>query len=172
MSEEQRCLLEDKQAISEALSRYCRGLDRMDKAMAYSVWHEDGTAHYYDMFEGSGHEFVDWVWQAHAGMERHSHQIANALIQVAGDRAVSEAYVTVALWTLPDEEGCQTEIVGRGRYLDEWSRRDGRWAIDHRIHVLDMQTLHQLNKGAVSDQSKRDAGDPSFAILQKDLQPR
>ena len=38
-----------KQEIRDALSRYCRGLDRMGKEMAYSVWHDDATALYYDM---------------------------------------------------------------------------------------------------------------------------
>ena len=42
-----------KQAIRDALSRYCRGLDRMDKAMAYAVWHPDGTADYQGIFEGT-----------------------------------------------------------------------------------------------------------------------
>ena len=45
--------------------------------MAYSVWHEDGTAHYEGMFEGTGHDFVDWVGEAHSHMERHSQQITN-----------------------------------------------------------------------------------------------
>ena len=40
-----------KQAIRDQLSRYCRGLDRMDKEMAYAVWHEDGTADYEGIFD-------------------------------------------------------------------------------------------------------------------------
>ncbi len=157
--------IEAKQAIYERLCEYCRGLDRMDKAMAYGVWHSDGTANYYDMFEGSGTGFVDWVWGAHAPMERHSHQIANHLIEVDGNSAVSETYVTVTLWTLPDEAGAQQEIIGRGRYLDRWSKRAGRWAIDHREHVLDMQTITPLERGFTSAVSARDDSDPSFALF-------
>lgn len=158
-------VLSDKEAIRDVLARYCRALDRMDKPAAYAVWHADGTAHYHDMYEGSGHGFVDWVWEAHAATERHSHQIAQSLIEVNGDTANSESYVTVALWTLPDAEGMQREIVGRGRYLDRWSRRGGRWAIDHREHVLDMHTVQPLPRGPVSDLSRRDGGDPSFAYF-------
>ena len=154
-----------RQAIQDALSRYCRALDRMDKELACSVWHADGTAHYHDMYEGSGHGFVDWVWQAHASMERHSHQIANSLIDVEGESAHSETYVTVTLWTVPDEAGKQQEIIGRGRYLDRWSRRNGVWAIDHREHVLDMQTLHDLKRGYVNEASRRDRNDPSFRFV-------
>ena len=78
----------DKQSIRDVLSRYCRGLDRMDKQMAYAVWHPDGTAFYDGIFEGTGHGFVDWVWQAHAAMERHSHQITNVLIELDGEPPV------------------------------------------------------------------------------------
>lgn len=156
-----------KQAIRDALSRYCRGLDRMDKEMAYSVFHPDATALYYGIYEGTGHGFVDWVWEAHSAMQCHSHQITNVLIELEEDSAVSEAYVTVVLWTNPDESGKQMEIIGRGRYLDRWAKHEDRWAITHRVHVLDMQTLHQLVKGPTSDESARDESDPSFSFIRK-----
>jgi hypothetical protein len=154
-----------RQEIYDVLCRYCRGLDRMDKEMAYSVWHEDGTALYHDMYEGTGHGFVDWVWQAHEPMERHSHQIANSLIQIDGENATSETYVTVVLWTNPDQEGKQTEIIGKGRYLDAWSKREGKWAITHREHIYDMESINPLNRGNVGNASRRDSGDPSFGLL-------
>jgi len=155
----------DKQAIRDVLSRYCRGLDRMDKEMANAVWHPEGTAFYDGMFEGTGHAFIEWVWQAHAAMERHSHQITNVLIELKGDTATSESYVTVVLWTLPDAEGKQQELVGRGRYLDRWERRDGTWAIEHRIHLLDMSSAFPLARADVSDGATRDATDLSFEFI-------
>ena len=111
-----------KQEIRDVLSRYCRGLDRMDREMAESVFHEDAPANYIGMYAGTGRGFIEWVWGAHEGMERHSHQITNVLIEVdaADETAVSEAYVTVCLWTKPDEHGTQIEIVARSRYLDRW----------------------------------------------------
>jgi len=151
--------------IERQLFNYCRGLDRMDEDLARAVWHTDGTAHYYDMYEGSADGFIAWVWEAHAAMERHSHQLSNPLIEVDGKSARSECYVTVALWTLADAQGAQQEIIGRGRYLDRWSCRDGRWAIDHREHVLDMQTISRLEKGGVSAQSRRDKQDASYGLF-------
>src|SRR5439155_824312 len=123
-----------KQAITEVIYRYCRGLDRMDRALTLSVWHPGGTADYgEEMYVGTGEGFVDWVWQQHAHFDRHSHQITNVLIDVDGDTAASEAYVTVALRaTAPD---AIVDTVSRGRYLDRWSRRDGGGAIDHRRHI-------------------------------------
>jgi SnoaL-like domain len=156
---------QDEAAIRRVLASYCRALDRMDKPAAYAVWHPGGTALYHDIYEGSGRGFVDWVWEAHGAMERHSHQIAQSLIELEGDRARCETYVTVALWLRPDADGRQQEIVGRGRYLDRFSRRDGRWAIDHREHVLDMQSLSLLERGDVSAVSRRDRNDPSYACF-------
>lgn len=157
--------LAEQQAIRDVLSRYCRGLDRMDKPMARQVWWDEGTAHYDGIFEGTGHGFIDWVWEAHGAMERHSHQITNVLIEVDGDQATSEAYVTVVLWTKPDAEGRQSELVGRGRYLDRWEKRGGRWAIAHRLHLLDLSTAFPLRRADVSAGSTRDESDGSYAFL-------
>ena len=55
-------------------------------------------------------------------------------------RAISEAYVTVCLRN-EVEPGHVVDIVGRGRYVDRWSRRDGRWAIDHRRYVDDLTNV-------------------------------
>ncbi|MFT4519131.1 MAG: hypothetical protein ACI9JM_001522 [Halioglobus sp.] len=165
MSDNDLQQLVGRQEIQDVLCNYCRGLDRMDKPLAYSVWHAEGTVLYHDIFEGSGHGFVDWVWEAHAAMDRHSHQITNCIINLDGMTAASETYVTVVLWTKPDEQGKQLEIVGRGRYLDRWEKRDQQWAIVHREHILDMQTLHDLTPGYVSSVSSRDASDPSFGLL-------
>ena len=166
LEDEMRVLL-DKQALRDVLSRYCRGLDRMDKEMAYAVWHDDGTAFYDGIFEGTGHGFIDWVWEAHAAMERHSHQITNLLCEIDGDRATSESYVTVVLWTRPDQQGQQHELVGRGRYLDRWSRREGQWAIEHRIHLLDQSSSFPLTRADVSAGSTRDLKDLSYDYIAK-----
>ncbi|HEB91815.1 MAG TPA: nuclear transport factor 2 family protein [Deltaproteobacteria bacterium] len=155
----------DERTIRHILARYCRGLDRMDKDMAYSSWHPDATAVYDGLFEGSGHDFIDWAWKTHAELDRHFHQINNTVIELSGDRATSEAYVTVVVWTKPDEKGDQVEIITRGRYLDRWDRRMGVWAINHRTYLTDMQTIHPLAPGSVSSRSTRDQHDPSFDFI-------
>ena len=160
-------LVEDELAIRRVLARYCHALDRMDKPAAYSVWHPHGTAHYHGIYEGSGHGFVDWVWTAHAVMERHSHQIAQSLIEVSADSAISETYVTVCLWTMPDDTGDQQELVARGRYLDRWARLDQRWAIEQREFVTDLHSVTDLQRAEVSESSARDASDPVFALFGK-----
>ena len=154
-----------KQEITEVIYRYCRAMDRMDHDLAVAVWHPDGTASYEDVFEGTGAEFVDFVEKLHA--ERfviHSHQVTNLLIEVDGDRAASESYLTVALRTKP-EEG-HGELQARGRYVDRWSRRDGRWALDHRIYVHDMSEMRTIGPPYLAGHlSQRGRGDVSYDYL-------
>jgi hypothetical protein len=172
--------LEAKQAITEVLYRYCRSMDRIDAELGYSVWHDDGAAHYSGLYEGSGRGFIDWVCQLHQPMVATSHQVTNILIEVDGDTAASEAYVTVRLRT-PDSSGMVTDMVGTGRYLDRWSYRDGRWAIDMRLYVSDISTTHPVPDhysraaldapGAPVLKSRSDRSDPSYTVLRHGTEP-
>ena len=110
---------------------------------------------------------IDWVWEAHAPMRCHSHQITNVLVEVDGERAASEAYVTVLLWPEGEPAEAQTEMVARGRYLDRWSKRAGRWAIDHRVFVTDAQSVRRVTRSEVASGSARDESDPSFELIPK-----
>lgn len=152
--------LNAKAAIRDVLSRYCRGLDRMDKPMAYAVFAEEASANYYGIYEGTGHGFIDWVWGAHLTMATHSHQITNVLIEVDGDRAVSEAYVTVVLQQ--ERPTGPVELQARGRYLDRWEQRQGRWQIVAREHVIDAQSETALQAIGKSAESRRDTSDISY----------
>jgi hypothetical protein len=155
-----------KQAITDVLYRYCRALDRMDRALASSVWHAGGTADYGGLYSGTGEGFIDWVWDVHTQFSSHSHQITNVLISVDGGRAVSEAYVTVAL-RLVAPDGAVSDSISRGRYLDRLTLRDGRWAIDHREYVNDVgpTTVTGSSADALPSSARRSTEDPSYAIF-------
>ncbi|WTW93732.1 nuclear transport factor 2 family protein [Streptomycetaceae bacterium NBC_01309] len=161
-----------KQAITEVIYTYCRALDRMDRDLALSVWHPGGTADYPPMFTGTGAGFVDWVWKAHEALTSHSHQITNILVRVGedGTTAVSESYVTVVLRGPGADDSAVAEITARGRYVDRWSLRDGRWAVDARRHILDMQTVQMHPRELADtvppeDSGRRDTDDPSYAVF-------
>ncbi|MFT3864977.1 MAG: nuclear transport factor 2 family protein [Solirubrobacterales bacterium] len=154
-----------REAIRAQLHNYCRAMDRRDDALARAVWHEDGTADYgAEVFQGRGRDFVDQVSRNHLRRAAHSHQIATIGIEVDGERAASEAYATVRLVT----EGADgvTEERYVGRYLDRWSRREGRWAIDHRRWVLDFGELDRPVATPLAGDGARDPGDPSYAVLE------
>lgn len=149
-----------KDEIRAQIYNYARGLDRMDMELAKRVWHRDGTADYIGTYQGTGAGFVDMVWPFHAQLTAHSHQITNVLIEVEGDTAVSEAYVMASLHT-QTADGAETPLV-RSRYADTWSKRDGRWAIDHRIAITDFRTLSVADDPGEPTEGLRDRSDPSY----------
>jgi SnoaL-like domain len=156
-----------RQSIAEGLYRYCRSLDRMDRALYETVFQPGARLEYADYFEGTAEEFREWVWAAHAGMQSHSHQITNVLAEVdaSAGRASSEAYVTVCLRTHPDAAGSATDIVDRGRYLDRWERDgSGEWRIRARRYVSDVQQVAPAGS-APPVTAVRDRTDPSYAVL-------
>lgn len=171
MTEATLTALLTKQEITETLYLYCRAMDRIDEALTLSIWHEDGTCNYSSKAGVPDMLFRDYLegsTKARSGFANHSHQITNILTKPDGDRAASEAYFTASLQTLP-KEGWVTEHLWRGRYLDRWSKRDGKWAIDHRQVVFDSYTPHdfpaeRLN-GMPLDLSRRDEDDPSYDHL-------
>lgn len=150
-------------AIRQQLYRYCRAVDRLDVPLGRAVWHDDGTANYGPMFKGSGHAFIDWVCEQHRALVAHSHQISNILIELDGQTAASEAYVTAALRLRDGDRLMQIDV--RGRYIDQWSHRDGRWAIDARHYVHDFDEVRTV--GAIQSEGwgRRDRDDPSYRIL-------
>ena len=152
-----------KDAIREQIYNYSRGLDRMDKELARQVWHPDGTTNFVGIFEGTGLGFIDWVWEVHEPYVAHSHQMTNILIAVEGDTAVSETYMTASLRAQPTENSSSTSVV-RGRYADRWSKRNGRWAIDHRLYTLDFTTEIASTGSNRSVPSRRDRTDPSYQV--------
>lgn len=153
----------DREAIADQLHLYARAMDRIDRALGHSVWHEGGTADYGPMFSGTGRQFVDWVCETHAAMIAHAHRISNILIRVEDEIARSEAYVHATLRFEQDGRLRQASIFGR--YLDRWSKRDGRWAIDARIYVQDFDDIRDVGEQVVAPWGRRDRSDPSYAIL-------
>ncbi len=52
--------LVDKQEIYEVLMRYCRAVDRLDKALLATVYSEDAWDSH-GLFEGKATDFIEWV---------------------------------------------------------------------------------------------------------------
>jgi hypothetical protein len=154
----------DKQAITEALYNYCRSMDRRDIPLGHTVFHEDSYADYGDgSYRGSGRGFIDYVAEEHLNYLYHSHQITNILIDLDGDRAGSEAYVTAVLRFRDGEKLKQLHVLAR--YIDRWSKRDGHWAIDNRYLVTDLDEIREVSPRSASERAHRGPSDPSYEVL-------
>ncbi|WP_404478648.1 nuclear transport factor 2 family protein [Novosphingobium sp. BL-52-GroH] len=151
-----------KQEITEQIYRYCRAMDRMDRELGRKVWHEDGRADYGTIFQGLGSEFITYVNEYHGSIIQHSHQVSNILISVSGEAATSESYVTAALRFADGDRVMQA--TARGRYLDNWSFRDQRWAVDLRQYVHDFDDRREITEQRLPSGSYRDERDPVYAL--------
>jgi len=154
----------DRQAITDLIYLYCRSMDRRDIPLGYTVFHDDAVTDYGEGFySGSGHGFIDWVTELHASFTTHSHQITNIILQIDGDRAESESYAIVALRQMQDDQLMQ--ITGWCRYLDQWSKRNGRWAIDKRKLVMDLDEVRPVTPLTAAPYGARDKSDPSYDLF-------
>ena len=50
----------------------------------------------------------------------------------------------------------------RGRYIDQWSRQDGRWAIDQRTYVHDFDSVSEVTETSLDGWGRRDRGDRAY----------
>lgn len=159
-----------KQAITEQIYTYCRAFDRLDNELALTVWHADGTVQY-----GNGPvmpiaQYLPPSTDVRRTLSNCSHQVTNILIWLYGNTAVSEAYVTASLQEQP-QDGHMIENLFRGRYIDRWSCRESRWALDHRQFVPDSYTRIGFENGYVGSpymsMARRDRSDPSYEALRE-----
>jgi len=133
----------DRQQITDLIYRYCRSVDRLDIPLGHSIWHEDAYADYgADVYQGDGRGVIDHICAQHRHLLQHSHQVSNIIIELDGDRAGSESYVTATLRLRSGDQPRQMTVWGR--YIDQWSRRNGRWGIDHRVSVRDFDELRDV----------------------------
>jgi hypothetical protein len=156
----------DRQAITELIYRYCRSVDRLDIPLGHSIWHEDSWADYgSDVYQGPGKGVIDLICAQHLGTLYHSHQVANILIDLQGDQAGSESSVTASL---REQRGEQLMHLGIwGRYVDRWSRRNGRWGLDRRVTIRDYDEIRPVTEMQRHQLGARDPSDPSYAVLGK-----
>jgi SnoaL-like domain len=154
--------LAEKQAIMDQLFRYCRSVDRLDVALGYSVFHPNSNTDF-GVFKGTGRGWIDYVCSEHRKYLHHQHQITNALIEVSGDVAGSESYVTATLRALDGEKLMQRQFWAR--YIDRWSNREGHWAIDSRQCVIDFASVCDVTALVDHQNGRRDTNDPSYEVF-------
>jgi ketosteroid isomerase-like protein len=154
----------DKQSITDRLLDYARGVDRIDRELIGSVFHEDAYLNYGAMFKGTGEEFADFIEVVHPAMEAHSHHLGNIRINVDGDRAGSESYVLARL-RARGPNGTLNDTVSSGRYVDRWVRQRGEWRIVHRNYLHCMDSTQGAGTPGYPATGDRSVSDPSYAVL-------
>jgi len=125
--------LVDRQAITDVVLRYCRGIDRLDLELVRDCYHADATDEH-GSFTGTRDEYVEWVAGVLMRFTGTMHVVANQLIEVDGDTAHCESYGVAYHWGDPPDDHRRNFSTGF-RYVDRFARRDGTWRIARRVAV-------------------------------------
>ena len=132
----------DKEALYELAVRYARAIDRRDRALLLSVYHEDAIDDHGVMFKGDATAYANWQPEVMAPFEVTAHYIMNKSYRLDGDRAQGELYFIAYHRTkAPDAK----EVMVGGRYLDRYERRANVWKIVHRTLVWDFTRENPLD---------------------------
>jgi hypothetical protein len=127
----------DERAIRAVVLRYCRGVDRMDRDLVRSCYHDDATDEH-GSFSGGVEDFLEWVFRLLGRYEVTMHFVGNLLVEVSPDDpdvARSETY-GIAFHRGGDDDPRLNLMTGF-RYVDRFERRAGEWRIARRVAVTE-----------------------------------
>lgn len=158
-----------RNAIYNAIMRYCRGVDRLDRDLIRSVCHPDANDNH-GSYNGPVQGFIDWVFENHENKVISSvHHIGSVLIQLDGVIAHSESHVMVNHRRLVD--GKLYDLLSHGRFVDRFEERGGDWRIVDRLVVIDWHRLDPVDQewqGPLTHEltrAHRSREDPSYAAF-------
>lgn len=122
----------DRHEIWDVLLRYSRGLDRMDRELIRSCYHDDAVDDHH-VFVGVPDDFIDWAMEYSRDYNVvHHHGLSNHLCELDGDDAHSETY-----YTFIGVNRDTPHLLSMGRYVDHFQKRKGTWRIANRVCVIE-----------------------------------
>lgn len=124
----------DKAEIVQCIVRVARGEDRRDEQLIGSGFAPDAII---DMgvFRGSYPEYIGWVVPGDPSLPVTSHALGQSYIELDGEAARVETYVTSYHRVDTGDEHRDT-VIG-GRYLDVLAKRGDVWLIVERTLLYD-----------------------------------
>ena len=126
----------DRQDILDCLTRFCRGMDRFDRELYLSAFHDDAQMAA-GPFVGSARDCYDWAMPMHEAWQTLTHHsLLNHTVEIEGDTAHSETYY---LFVARNRD--ESLMLAGGRYIDRLERRDGEWKIALRTNVIEWSGL-------------------------------
>jgi hypothetical protein len=158
-----------RQEITDVLYRYCRGMDRADEAAARSCFHP-GSVHAHGGFQGLSADFIGFAMSVVRPLKSSTHMITNMMIELAGDRAVSECHFLAHHRRDQAAGGGEEDMFLKGRYLDVFERRHGEWKIVSRTGLHDFERVLEpadrtLAAAPADQRGRKWPEDPIYAML-------
>lgn len=121
-----------RQDIHNCLQRFSRGMDRFDRELFLSAFHEDAVIAAGE-FVGNREDLYDWARDLHEKAQTATqHNLLNHSCEIEGDTAHTETYYLFLGRNRDD-----SNWVAGGRYIDRLQRRDGQWRIALRTNAVE-----------------------------------
>ncbi len=134
----------DRALIRDLLENWVVWRDAGDWERFRTVWHSDGRM-MATWTEGTGDEFIAMGKQAWAKGVSVLHSLGGISIDLAGDRAVSQAKMTIS--QRAEVEGVLADVTCTGRFYDLLEKRNGQWGIVLRQPIYEKDRLDPVTPG-------------------------
>lgn len=135
--------MSDEEQIRQALYRYARGVDRLDAELIADAFWPDATITLGAIYSGPPAGFVEVAMDFMGMFAATRHDIANVVLEGAGDSRGYEAYVRT--WHWHKERGVELEVLGR--YIGRAERRGGAWRIAEHGELMDWGVERPVDGG-------------------------
>lgn len=152
------------------VTSYCRAVDRADYEGLRAMYHPDATDSHGSFSTGGVEQFIAQLQAAQPYVRVSQHNITTTNFVVAGEKARGEVYCLVFhTFAGPDHD---VDVIIGGRYLDQYTRHDGRWKFSRRTIVADwayqndpsrVDFGHRSTRGSLRGKPGQD--DPSIALF-------
>lgn len=136
----------DREEIFDCLTRVFRGIDRADREIFLSAFHEDATI---DLF-GRTYSPIELFEEATESINNDftciTHYLTNFTCEIDGDIAHTETYQLFAARN-PDK----TMRMNGGRMIERLERRDGEWKLAFRYSLTEWVSHIEAGKTRVPE---------------------
>lgn len=162
-------LLLTERDIRDTLMRFCRGVDRCDRALIESCFHEDGVDDHGGWRAQGAKAIADEIIKrVQPGDARSMHFMGNVAIEIEGTTAFVESYV-MSFRAVNDSS--ESSLRTRGvRSVDRFTLRAGKWRVSERVLVEDWNRfdpkVEMQPASAQFHTSTKSRQDPVYAIRQ------
>lgn len=156
--------------LHQLVTAYCRAVDRADYGALRNLYHPDATDAHGSFSTGGVEQFIAQLQAAEPYVRVSQHHITTTNFEIEGDAARGEIYCLV-FHTFAGPEHDSDVIIG-GRYLDEYTKHDGRWKFSQRTIVADwayrndpsqVDFSHPSTRGSLRGQPGQ--ADPSISLF-------
>ena len=152
-----------REEILDRLLAYTRGIDRLDEESLLSAFHPGATMTDYGPEPMSIEDFVSHaIPSLRNRFVATQHRVSNIRIEINDGTAVVESYVLA--YHIEESDGIRKLHTFNGRYIDEYSEREGQWKIHQRTLRKDWTKIEDIGDEMAGTwpSSARDQTDPIY----------